>query len=186
MPTPTQTSEKVMIFIDANNLRQRLNGHFGKDNAYVDMVKLIEFLREGRELVKSFYYINKFGLNTADIEKQKRFFAAIESKVPTLKVKAFDMQKRKDGVGYEEKQVDNEITLDMALEVGNYDIAILASEDRDYVGTVTRIIQMGKKVEVVIPIFGQGHHLRQVATRRRIMTVDEIRGFLMPAKKKPQ
>jgi uncharacterized LabA/DUF88 family protein len=177
-------NEKVMIFIDANNFRQTLNVFFGKENAYIDIAKLVPFLGGGRKIEKSYYYVNKFALDPKDIEKQNRFFAAIEAKVPNLHIKAFEMQKRKGTYGYQEKQVDNEITLDMALEISNYDTAILVSQDRDYVGTVQRIISLGKIVEVVIPIFGQGHHLRQVSSRQRIISVEQIRTFLSPPRKK--
>lgn len=177
-------TERVMIFIDANNLRQKLNEHFGKENAYIDVTKLLNFLGDGRNVAKSFYYVNKFGLNQSDIDNQNRFFAALESKNPSLTVKAFEMQKRRDTSGYQEKQIDNEITLDMALEISNYDLAILVSEDKDYVGTVTRIQGMGKHVEAVIPIFGKGHHLRSVCLRKRILTVAEIRTFIYPKSNK--
>lgn len=42
------------------------------------------------------------------------------------------------------------ITLDMALEALSYDTAILVTEDSDYVGTVERLIGLGKKEELAI------------------------------------
>jgi uncharacterized LabA/DUF88 family protein len=131
-----------------------------------------------RDVVKTFYYVNKFKLNPYDIIKQKRFLDTIERKIPNLKAKVFEMQKKKDGTGFEEKEVDNEITLDMTLEINEYDVGILVSEDKDYVGTVRRIIEKGKEIEVAIPFFGKGHHLRKVCTKQRILSDKELGQYL--------
>ncbi|ALC88885.1 hypothetical protein AM500_03020 [Bacillus sp. FJAT-18017] len=172
-----ETKERIAIFIDANNFRQKMNEEYGK--CAVDVVKLVKLLLNGRESTKIFYYINKFKLNKDDIARQEKFFKAIQRKVPGLIVKAFEMQKRRDGEGYQEKGVDNAITLDMALEVSSYDTAILVTEDSDYVGTVQRLIGLGKKVELAIPEFGKGHHLRQCCTSVRLLTKDELNNILM-------
>ncbi|MBY0031035.1 NYN domain-containing protein [Priestia aryabhattai] len=169
--------ERVAIFIDANNFRQVMNGYYGKHS--FDVVKLVKLLLNGRNSNKIFYYINRFKLNKEDIAKQERFFAAIQRKVPGLEVKAFDMQKRKDAEGYQEKGVDNAITLDMALELSSYDTAILVTEDSDYVGTVQRIIGLGKKVELALPHFAKGHHLRKNCTSVRVLSEEELNGILM-------
>ena len=164
---------KVMIFIDANFFNQILNKHYGKNTWLVD--KLITLLAMNRDVVHTFYYVNKFKLNPLDIAKQQNFLKTIERKIPNLTAKAFEMQKKKDGEGYEEKGVDNEITLDMTLEINRYDIGILVAEDKDYVGTVMRIIEKGKEIEVAIPFYGKGHHIRQVCTRPRILSDRELR-----------
>lgn len=183
---------RVMIFIDANNFRQHLNDYFGKDKAIIDVAKLVRLLAEGRNVVKTYYYINQFKQFPSDPKKnanyvrQQQFFTVIEGKIPNFKVKPFEMQKRKGGSGFQEKGVDQEITMDMLDECNNYDIAVLVSEDKDFVNLVKRLInEKGKRVEMVVPFFGKGHHLRQVCSRKRILSVKQLESILMtPPKKK--
>ncbi len=175
---------RTMIFVDANNFCQGLNRYYPEYKVQVQISKLISLLSEGRQVIKIFYYLNAFRTRKEDIAKQEDFVKKLEASIPNLKIKLFAMQKRKDAPGYQEKGVDQELTMDMIWESDNFDTAILVSEDKDFVGCVERLIKdKGKKVEVVIPIFGAGHHLRNVATRRRILSVSQIEGIIKKGKR---
>ena len=63
------------------------------------------------------------------------------------------------------KSVDGRLILDLLVNAqkGNFDIAVIASGDRDYVKVVQEVQQLGKKVEIVSFSSNLGPGLRSVA-----------------------
>lgn len=170
--------ERVMIFIDGNNLYHELRGHYGR--ADIDFTKFCNKLAGTRRLVRTYYYNA-----TVDEEReperhaqQEKFIESIQA-LPYFELRFgrlvyFDWPRQAPI----EKGVDVKLATDMVVHAfrGSFDTAILVSGDTDYAAALQAVKDHGKHVEVVL--FGgnksASQHLRQVSDR-----IQEInRGFL--------
>jgi uncharacterized LabA/DUF88 family protein len=167
--------ERVMIFIDGNNLYHSLKHVVGRTN--LDFQEFSKRLVKDRHLMRMYYY--NAPLNRDDDEDkfrmQQSFFDSLDS-VPYLTKKFGRLEKRvvkqtlPDGTfvstpTYVEKGVDTYIVIDMLSHAykDNFDTAILVSGDEDFSGLVENIKDMGKHVEVAN--LGGSYHLRQTADK---------------------
>ena len=150
--------EKVMIFIDGANLINSVKSVVDR----IDIIKLSERLRCGRNLIRTYYFD---GIFPADIER----IISDESRIRAFKDKRFrkhQFAKSLYGKGIEfkfvplkhigggkfiQKGVDVLISVEMLAHafLDNYDVAILVSGDGDLAEVVSRIRDLGKVVEVV-------------------------------------
>lgn len=171
-------TERVMIFIDGNNLYHELKGHYGR--ADIDFTKFCKKLAGTRRLVRTYYY-NSIVDEEREPERHSRQEGFIESlqSLPYFELRFgrlvyFDWPRQPPI----EKGVDVKLATDMIVHAfrGSYDTAILVSGDTDYAAALQAVKDQGKHVEVVL--FGRekgtSQHLREISDR-----IQEIsRGFL--------
>lgn len=169
---------KVAVFIDNSNVFRNIQNERKIDKTWIsfyDPLKLAEKLIGGRSLAFiNFYCTRPPARLLNEDEKHQRiyrhtnaYYAAVE-KLPNVYIK-FGALNGTNGA-LTEKNLDTQLTTDMitGAALGTYDVAILVSNDGDYVSAVTGVKQFGKKVET---IFFRGYfsiNLRKVSdvTRR--------------------
>ncbi len=180
-------NERVMIFIDGNNLYHSLKHVIGRTN--LDFEKFSRKLANNRHLIRTYYY--NAPLNRDDDEEKHRlqqsFFDSLDS-VPYFTKKFGRLEKRlvrqtlPDGTyisvpTYVEKGVDTHIVIDMLTFAfkDTYDTAILVSGDEDFVVLVERIKDLGKHVEVAN--LGGSFALRQAADKYVLINQEFLDGI---------
>jgi uncharacterized LabA/DUF88 family protein len=182
-----KANERVMIFIDGNNLYHSLKHVVGKTN--LDFEKFGARLANDRHLIRTYYY--NAPLNKEDDEDKHRmqqsFFDSLDT-VPYLTKKFGRLEKRivrqtfPDGTfisapTYVEKGVDTLIVIDM-LTFGykdTYDTAVLVSGDEDFAVAVEKVKELGKHVEVAN--LGGSFALRQTADKYIMINQDFLEGI---------
>lgn len=144
--------ERVMAFIDGNNLYHALKDRFGR--ASIDFSKLCEKLVAGRRLVRAYYYNAPLD-QTRDrqrYQEQQRFFRSIQ-RLPYIELRLGRLVYRGGPTEAPyEKGVDVLLTTDMLVHAfrGNYETAILVSGDTDYAAALQAVKDQGKHVEVAL------------------------------------
>ncbi len=183
-------SERVMVFIDGNNLYHSLKHVMGRTN--LDFHEFSKRLVQGRQLIRVYYY--NAPLNREDDEEkyrqQQSFFDSLDT-VPYLTKKFGRLEKRlvkqnlPDGTfvsvpTYVEKGVDTFIVIDMLSHAykDNYDTAILVSGDEDFAVLVDNIKDIGKHVEVAN--LGGSYILRQAADKYVLIDKGLLDGIQQP------
>jgi uncharacterized LabA/DUF88 family protein len=182
-----KANERVMIFIDGNNLYHSLKHVVGKTN--LDFEKFSAKLANNRHLIRTYYY--NAPLNREDDEDKHRmqqsFFDSLDT-VSYLTKKFGRLEKRivrqtlPDGTfisapTYVEKGVDTLIVIDM-LTFGykdTYDTAILVSGDEDFAILVEKVKELGKHVEVAN--LGGSFALRQTADKYIMINQEFLEGI---------
>lgn len=167
--------ERVMVFIDGNNLYHSLKHVMGRTN--LDFNEFSKRLVGDRQLIRVYYY--NAPLNREDDEdkyrQQQSFFDSLDT-VPYLTKKFGRLEKRivkqtlPDGTfvsvpTYVEKGVDTYIVIDMLSHAykDHFDTAILVSGDEDFAVLVENVKDLGKHVEVAN--LGGSYILRQAADK---------------------
>lgn len=183
-------SERVMVFIDGNNLYHSLKHVMGRTN--LDFHEFSRRLVQDRQLIRVYYY--NAPLNREDDEEkyrqQQSFFDSLDT-VPYLTKKFGRLEKRlvkqtlPDGTfvsvpTYVEKGVDTFIVIDMLSHAykDNYDTAILVSGDEDFAVLVDNIKDIGKHVEVAN--LGGSYILRQAADKYVLIDKGLLDGIQQP------
>jgi len=161
-------NERLMIFIDGSNLFHGIRYL----NIKVDYSKLVEFLREGRYLVRAYFYtavpqekdVKKGTPEWDSLQRQKRFLD--ELSFMGIKVKTANLRKLPSGE-YLEKEVDIMLATDMlSLAFRDaYDTAVLVSGDSDFIHTVEAVQSLGKRVENATFKKTSSYSLRKVCDR---------------------
>ena len=161
-------NDRVMIFIDGSNMYHSLKGNFKRTD--IDIHKFCDKLLEKRRLVRIYYYNASVGRREEPerFQHQQAFFNSVKM-IPYLELRLGRLVYANwpSSPPYE-KGVDIMLTTDMLTHSfkNNYDIAILVSEDGDYVGALQAVKDNGKNVEVAL--FGKERTsvpLREVADR---------------------
>jgi uncharacterized LabA/DUF88 family protein len=182
--------ERVMVFIDGNNLYHSLKHVVGRTN--LDFHEFSKRLVQDRQLIRVYYY--NAPLNREDDEEkyrqQQSFFDSLDT-VPYLTKKFGRLEKRlvkqtlPDGTfvsvpTYVEKGVDTFIVIDMLSHAykDNYDTAILVSGDEDFAVLVDNIKDLGKHVEVAN--LGGSYILRQAADKYVLIDKELLEGIQQP------
>jgi len=186
--SPRGNAERVMIFIDGNNLYHSLKHVIGRTN--LDFQRFSDRLvGDQRQLIRVYYY--NAPLNRDDDEEkfrlQQSFFDSLDT-VPYLTKKFGRLEKRvvkqtlPDGTfvsvpTYVEKGVDTFLTIDMLSHAfkDNYDTGILVSGDEDFTVLVDVVKDMGKHVEVAN--LGGSYNLRQSADKYVLIDRAFLDGF---------
>jgi uncharacterized LabA/DUF88 family protein len=175
-------NERVMIFIDGNNLYHSLKHVVGRTN--LDFHEFSYRLVGERHLIRTYYY--NAPLNREDDDEKHRmqqsFFDSLDS-VPYLTKRFGRLEKRvvrlnlPDGTfistpTYVEKGVDTHIVIDMLTFAfkDTYDTAVLVSGDEDFTIVVEKIKELGKHVEVAN--LGGSFLLRQAADKYTL--IDQV------------
>lgn len=168
-------NERVMIFIDGNNLYHSLKHVIGKTN--LEFEKFSRRLAGERQLIRTYYYNAPLNRDDDDDKhrQQQSFFDSLDS-VPYLTKRFGRLERRNvrhtlpDGTfistpTYVEKGVDTHIVIDMLTFAfkDTYDTAILVSGDEDFTVVVEKVKELGKHVEVAN--LGGSFILRQSADK---------------------
>ncbi len=179
--------ERVMVFIDGNNLYHSLKHVMGRTN--LDFNEFSRRLVGDRHLIRVYYY--NAPLNKEDDEEkfrqQQSFFDSLDT-VPYLTKKFGRLEKRlvkqtlPDGTfvsipTYVEKGVDTFIVIDMLSHAfkDHYDTAILVSGDEDFAVLVENVKDLGKHVEVAN--LGGSYILRQAADKYILIDKNLLNGI---------
>jgi uncharacterized LabA/DUF88 family protein len=162
-----------MIFIDGSNLYHSLKNFFRRTD--IDIGKLTKKLLDKRRLVRIYYYNAKVGFKQEPgrYREQQAFFASV-SAIPYCELRLGRLVYNNwPNIPPYEKGVDIQLATDMITHSfkNNYDVAVLAASDTDYVGALQAVKDNGKHVEVAL--FGKertSHELRVVADK--VVTVN--------------
>lgn len=180
-------NERVMIFIDGNNLYHSLKHVIGRTN--LEFEKFSKRLAQARHLIRVYYYNAPLNRDDDDEKhrQQQSFFDSLDS-VPYLTKRFGRLEKRvvrhtlPDGTfvstpTYVEKGVDTHIVIDMLSFAykDTYDTAILVSGDEDFVTVVERVKELGKHVEVAN--LSGSYLLRQAADKYIMIDQDFLEGI---------
>jgi len=152
---------KVIIFVDGSNLYHSLVSNFG--TAKIDLERFCKNLSAGKELVKINYYTSPVSrLDNLNIYKsQQKFLSRIEK---ISKLVLFLGRLEKHGNYKIEKGVDVKLATDLISGAFNheYDIAILVSNDSDFVPAINEVQILGKQVWNVNFPKRKSYHLNQI------------------------
>jgi len=179
--------ERVMVFIDGNNLYHSLKHVMGRTN--LDFNEFSRRLVGDRQLIRVYYY--NAPLNREDDEdkfrQQQSFFDSLDT-VPYLTKKFGRLEKRlvkqtlPDGTfvsvpTYVEKGVDTFIVIDMLSHAfkDHFDTAVLVSGDEDFAVLVENVKDLGKHVEVAN--LGGSYILRQAADKYVLIDKNILNGI---------
>jgi uncharacterized LabA/DUF88 family protein len=160
---------KIAIYIDGSNF------YFSIKNAFkckVDIEKFCKKLVGENESVKIGFYISPVNRNyKKGYAEQQKFFEKIK-KIDKLNIVLGRLEKhKKDGkTFFIEKATDINLALDLVLDAvdNKYDKAFLISNDGDFSGAVSAIIERFNKEVVYIAIGNTkmiSHHLKNVASK---------------------
>lgn len=164
----TYRNDRVMIFIDGSNMYHSLKDNFKR--ADIDIGKFCEKLMEKRRLIRIYYYNAPVGRREEPerYQHQQAFFNSVKM-IPYLELRLGRLvYTHWPASPPYEKGVDIMLTTDLLTHSfkNNYDIAILVSEDGDFVGALQAVKDNGKNVEVAL--FGKERTsvpLREMADR---------------------
>lgn len=150
---------RVSVYIDNSNVFKNIVAIRKIDKNWVqlyDPLKLAEKLAGRNELVSVYFYCvppPHWLLTEGEESKKKhaiasRYYAAI-SKLPKVEVKYGYLQGDKKDP--HEKNLDTQLGIDMVAHAafGQYDTAILVSNDGDYISAIKNIKKFGKRIEIL-------------------------------------
>ncbi len=169
----TDSSDRIMIFIDGSNLYHSLKGYFKKTN--IDIGKFCDKILDKRRLIRIYYYNAIVGRREEPerFQRQQAFFNSVAT-IPycELRLGRLVYANWPSAPPYE-KGVDIQLTTDLLTHSfkNNYDVAILVAGDSDYVGALQAVKDNGKNVEVAL--FGKertSRPLREVSDK--VITID--------------
>lgn len=167
--------DRVMIFIDGNNLYQGAKDLLGQPPKIDFSLFSQELIQPNQKLMRTYYYsaLSDKKDNPLAFEKQKSFLDSLKllprfevvtgylqkKSIPHVK---FDPTNPKTYV-HTEKGTDVSIATDMlSLAYDNsYDVCILVSADSDYVTVIDRVKARGKIVQVAVAKGSRASQLRQ-------------------------
>ena len=168
------STERVMIFVDGSNLYHSLKAFFRRTD--LDIGRLGGKLLGKRRLVRLYYYNAKVGRKEEPerYQQQAAFFASI-SAIPycELRLGRLVYTSNWPNAPPYEKGVDIQLATDMITHSykNNYDVAVLAASDTDYVGALQAVKDNGKNVEVAL--FGKEQTSRQLrVVADRVITIN--------------
>ena len=148
----SDTSERIMIFIDGSNLYHSLKAFFRRTD--IDIGKFANKLLEKRRLIRVYYYNARVGLKEEPerYRDQHKFFNSVEA-IPycELRLGRLVYNNWPNSPPYE-KGVDILMATDMITHSykNNYDVAIVVAGDNDYVPAIQAVKDNGKNTEVAL------------------------------------
>lgn len=162
-------TKKVIIYIDGSNFYFSVKKTF---NCKVDIEKFCKKLTSENELVQINYYISPViqSSNTKMYAEQQSFFEKLK-KINKLKIVFGRLEKhKKDGkLFYVEKATDVNLAQDLIFDsIDNvYDTAFIVSNDGDFSGVVSSVINRFNKEVIYVAIGNRksiSYHLKKVAS----------------------
>ena len=172
--------QRVMVFVDGSNFYHSLKTSFG--SAALDVGRFCRWLSGEENLVKIFYYnapvFQKDSLEA--YKKQQRFFESLK-KIKRLELFLGRLEKR-PGNHKAEKGVDVKLAVDLVTNAfyGKFDVAIVVTNDADFVPAIMAVQEKGKAVYNVGFPKSKSFHLNRVcdktiAVERKIFTEFALR-----------
>ena len=167
---------RIFVFIDGSNLYHSLVNSFG--NAKIDLGIFCESISKEGLLLKINYYtspVSRFdGINA--YKSQQKFLSKI---IEIPKLVLFLGRLEKHGNSRFEKGVDVKIATDLVSSAfkDNFDVAILVSNDSDFVPAIKEVQQVGKKVWNINFQKRKSYHLNQICDKT--ITIESIDEFLV-------
>ena len=164
--------EQIAIFIDGSNLYYTLRGIYKKSQSLLkfDFEKFIALISHGRKVARTYYYTASLDRKKDPITyaKQQQFFEQLK-KIPDFELVLCRMQKENiDGkTVYTVKEDDIHLAIDMLKLAYRdaYEVALLISNDADFVPAIKAVKEQGKKVENVVFEKKFSWHLKQACDR---------------------
>lgn len=153
--------DRVVIFIDGANLLAGIKRALG-DNFRYDIFKLVEFLRNGRKLIRAYYYDGIYPYPSEHLpqttrehfieerKKKEDFVRILRGKGITARLTELRVIRVKEEFVPIQKGVDVRLAAD-ALTLGfrdAYDVAVFVSGDGDLTEVIYELKALGKQVEV--------------------------------------
>jgi uncharacterized LabA/DUF88 family protein len=165
-----------MIFIDGSNFYYAIKRSFSKTN--IDFEKFCNFLCSDNDLITIKYYnspLNRIDDSEA-YKKQQRFFEYL-FEVPLIDIYFGRLEKRPDGKKAE-KGVDVKLAVDLVVNAykDNYDIAILVSNDADFIPAIQEVMALNKDVYYVGFPKTKSYHLNKVCSKT--IKINDISNYL--------
>lgn len=152
---PTDSRERVEIFIDGSNLYHSMREECGKEK--LDFFKFARLLSNGRKTIRSYVYVSMVDaqITGSAIASSQLAFVNKIREIPYLTVTTTKLKykKVKNGGKFQfvpyEKGVDIRIATDMLTGAlrNCYDTAILVSGDGDFAPVLEEIKRAGKQLE---------------------------------------
>jgi len=158
----SNSSDKIMIFIDGSNLL-----HSGmRNNLKIDILKLINLLTGDRNLRRVYYYASH---KPGDKSKENFFKFLKENNILVRTLEA-----RVRGQSVLEKGVDALIVIDVLTLGFNkaYDTAILISGDEDFCELIEAVKKYGPRVEIAS--FGDSLSPKLVTCADSVVYLNEV------------
>jgi uncharacterized LabA/DUF88 family protein len=196
---------RVMVFIDGSAM------YFGLREVMkatdIDFQKFIDYLVEGRDLVRTYYYNSRVDQAEDPVryKSQMRFYGALDNipyfqtKFGRLLVRNTRLRCRNCGRSFEvdqaacpncgeqhncrsevQKGVDVKLATDLLVQSfkNNYDTAVLVTGDGDLAEAVEQVSEEGKHVENVFFQKGSSPFLRSKCDIFRELTVDVLKPMM--------
>ncbi len=169
-------SNKIFIFIDGSNFYHSLVSSFG--TAKIDLELFCKTISQSGELIRINYYtspVSRFD-NSEAYKSQQKFFEKIkEIKLLNL----FLGRLEKHGNARIEKGVDVKIATDLISGAYNnkFDVAIIVSNDSDFVPAIEEVQNIGKQVWNINIQKRKSYHLNKICDKT--ITINSIEKFLI-------
>lgn len=176
--------KRVAVFFDGSNFFHKMRDLKISNLSYYDYRGLSNWLAGERDIKSIGYYIAVVRAQENDKKGQKMRWAQIKLfnhfSSPRQQVRVHRGYLMKNDGVYHEKGVDVKIATDLLVGAYEnlYDDAIVISSDTDLIPAMDKIKKLGKNVEYV----GFGHQptlaLQTVATRSRLLLVEDLKKFV--------
>ena len=177
-------NEKVVIFIDGNNLyhivKNMFKPHLGLKS--FNFQKFLNHIAKNRKLVRTYYYNAPLDRkkNQQGYIKQQKFFEKLRG-IPNFHLVLCRMQKVKinEKTIYQVKEDDIHLAVDMVKLAYNnaYDTAILVSSDGDFGPAIDAVKEKGKNVENIGFETKFSYHLKQKCDKFSILRKNNVISF---------
>lgn len=167
---------RVIIFIDGSNFYHSLKSSFFKAN--INFESFCYALIDNSDLIQINYYtapLNQLD-NELEYSRQQKFFNYL-SKIKRLTLYFGRLEKR-DNNHKTEKGVDVKLAIDLlSLAYNNkYDVAIIVSNDSDFVPAIKEVQLLNKKVYNVSFPATKCYHLNRICDKT--IKINNIQEFI--------
>lgn len=170
----TGSISKAIIFIDASNLYHSLKRSFG--SAKINFNTFCEYISQGQEIIQINYYAAALNQNDSpeEYKSQQKFFNYLR-KNPKVRIFLGRLERRDNTLI--EKGVDVKLAVDLVLSAyeRDYDIAILVSNDADFVPAIIAAQKLGKRIKHISFPKRASYHLMQACDE--VFTVKSNKSF---------
>lgn len=170
-------SKRVMVFIDGSNFYYSLKKTFLTSK--VDIKKFIDFIVDKNNLISIKYYNAPLNQNDDEeaYKKQQKFFEYLKT-ISKLDLYLGRLEKRPDN-HKTEKGVDVKIAIDLLVNAfkDNYDIAILISNDADFIPAIEEVQKIDKMVFYVGFSKMKSYHLKKICDKT--IKIEDVSKYLL-------
>lgn len=181
--------ERVIIFIDGSNFYHRLKEPEVniKNQLQFDFKSFANWLSRKRKIVQMNYYVGRVRAKPSNKKAMKLMSnqQRLSAKFRDQGWKMYFGYLLKSNKKYHEKGVDVKIAVDLLVGAyeNKYDTAILVSSDTDLIPAISKVKELGKKIEYIgfshKPSFAMQKHV----TLSRLLIRDEILSFVVKKNK---